>query len=751
MYKKNKSSLIKSLIIITILSVPVFSQPKEGLKSVREALLSSGKLNGKSGPGNLNWIDGGNQYSYTALNDPGFKEIRSYDPKTKEDLLVFENREIDFPGTNEEFNYNKFRWSNDSKYIVFQTNSKKIYRRSSISDYYLYSLNMKILTLVAKNVRTAELSPNSKMIGYERDNNMFVYDIENNKETRLTSDTGSSFFNGHYDWVYEEEFGQAQAWSWSPDSKYIAFWHFDESNVPVFQMTGYEGKHPEYEKIPVPLVGDPNPKVKIGVEDLSNNEIRWVDPGLKGDYYIPRIYWTNEPNTLAIMILNRPQNDLKLFFYNLQDGSYKKVMEEKSNTWIDIYDFYEGVNDLIYFPKDVNEFFWISDKDGHKHIYRYDYNGKLLNRVTKGNWTVTKIEGINSNTKTIYYTSTEPSPLERQLYSVKFDGTDKQQISKTPGRHRFNMSPNAEYYIDSYSSVSQPKQVELRVNNGEMINKLEDNNSVSEYIKTHKYSPLELIKFETSGSVNLDASIIKPPDFDPTKKYPVIFSVYGGPGSQGIFNSFAASGFDQWLAQQGYIIANVNNRGNANYGSNFMKIVYKHLGKYESHDFAEFAKYLSKLPYVDSTRIGIMGTSYGGYISIYTILMYPQIFKVAIANSPVTDWRLYDDIYTERYMDLLEDNEVGYDESSNVLNAKNLKGKLLIVHSDMDDNVHVQNTMQMLTALINAGKDADLRIFPLGAHGAIYNFKSNVLEHEIYDNYLKQYLKGDCNVTDINK
>jgi len=405
---------------------------------------------------------------------------------------------------------------------------------------------------------------------------------------------------------------------------------------------------------------------------------------------------------------------------------------------------------MMFFPEKVHEFFWISDRSGYYQIYRYNYDGKLLNRVTNGNWDVIKVLGINSDNQTIYYTSAEASPLEEQLYSIKFDGSHEERLSKASGFHQFNMSPNTKFYINTYSSTDQPKQVELWDTDGKMIKKLEDNKSVSEFLKTHEYSPTELFNFTTSDGLKLDCSMIKPFNFDPAKKYPVILSIYGGPESHSVYNSFNSSGWDQYLAQQGYIIVDVNNRGNANYGSAFEKIVYRQLGKWESHDFAETAHYLAKLPYVDSTNMAIMGTSYGGYSTTYTMVTHPGVFKLGIANSPVTDWRLYDDIYTERYMDLPKDNEEGYKNSAVMTYADSLQGRLLLVHSTMDDNVHVRNTMQLLTALTNAGKDADLRIYPPGAHGAAYSFPSYLLMLKVYDHYLNRYLKGDCSQPKIN-
>ena len=751
---KPEHKLQKLALIVTLMVLPcaVMAQQKAPYKSLKEALFNSYHLSGQSGPSSVNWIDGGNRFSYTSHDQSGREEIRSFNPKTKKDELIFNAKGLTFPGTDTAFNYRSFQWAHDSRHLVFKTHFRKIYRRSGISDYYVYSLKDSSLKIAAKNARTAELSPDGSMMGYERNGNMFVYDFNTRQETQLTNDATKHVFNGHYDWVYEEEFGQAQAWNWSPDNKYIAYWQVDESKEPVAQLTNYEGLHPKYVKIRYPQVGDPNPTVKIGVVNVKTGKKVWLDPGLTGDYYIPRIYWTSEPNTLAMITLNRAQNHMKLFFFNVVTGARRLVMQEKSKTWIDVYDFYAGVNDMISFPKNIHQFFWISDRDGWQHIYRYDYSGKLLNQVTKGDWSVTKVEGIDARHKKIYFASTKATPLQRQLYSISFNGKHMRQISKAEGRHQFNMSPNTKYYIDTYSNIHQPRQVEVWNTNGHghMITRLVNNDQVKEYLKTHEYSPRELFHFTTTDGQKLDGYMIKPPNFDPHKKYPVILAIYGGPGSQSVYDQWETNGWHQYMAQQGYIIVDVNNRGNANYGSKFEKIVYEQLGKWETHDFAETAKYLSTLPYIDGQHMAIMGTSYGGYSTVYTMLTHPGAFQVGIADSPPTDWRLYDSIYTERYMGLLSDNKAGYLKSDALKYAGNLKGRLLLVHSAMDDNVHVRNTMQLLTALTNAGKDADLRLYPPGAHGAVYNRSSYLLLMNVYTQYLNKYLKGACNQPNIN-
>ncbi len=731
-------SVIIFLLITFYLDLP--AQEKEYYSGIRDAYNKSAILKGGPGPENVTWIENGDSYSYTVRNDStGNKEIRQFFPGTLKNKLVLDVDELTFPASGKRFNYKSFNWGNDSKHIMFQSDFRQIYRYSGISDYYIYSIDRKNLKLLVKDAHTAELSPDGSMVGYEREGNIYVYSISNEKDIRLTGDASETMYNGHVDWVYEEEFGITKAWNWSPDSRHIAFWRVNEGNEPVFQMTDYEGQHPEYVKFRVPLVGDPNAKVKIGVVDVKSRTMKWFETD---DEYIPRIYWTGEPNLLAVITFNRKQNDMKLYFFDVSNGTGRLIFEEKSDTWIDIHNFYEGVTDMICFPDSINEFFWLSDRDGFQHIYRYDYSGKLINQVTKGNWTVTKIEGINVKSEKIFYTSTEVSPLERHLYSINFDGSGKSRISRETGKHSFDLSPNTLYYLDTYSNVALPGQIDLRSTDGKLLIKLEDNESVKDFINYHEYSPTELFSFITSDGTPIDGEMIKPFDFDSTKKYPVVFDIYGGPNSQDVFNQFGINYWRQWLAQQGYIVVDINNRGNANYGSHFMKIVYKHLGKWESNDYAEALKYVSSLSYADTGRTAIMGTSYGGYSSIYTMLAHSGIFKAGIANSPVTDWLLYDNIYTERYMGLKEENVEGYEESSNVQQAGNLKGKLLIIHSTMDDNVHIQNTMQLLTALTDAGKDADVRIYPPAGHGAVYSATNNILMLNVYTEFLNRYLNN---------
>lgn len=733
--------------------LPAQQQTKQRLTSVEEALAAGGALAGRAGPRSVNWIDAGERFAYT-INNPQTRreEIKRYDPATLKEDLLLDTRELMLPGQTQPLQYRSFQFARDSKHLLFQTNFRPIFRRSGLADFYMYSIPEKTLQLVAKDARTAELSPDGKTMGYERGGDMFVYDLASKSERRLTTGGSDSIFNGAFDWVYEEEFGLAQGWNWSPDSRHIAYWQTDERGVPIVQLTNYEGQHLDWMKVAYPKVGDHNPQVRIGVVNISSGKTVWLEgQDTIVDHYIPRIYWTSDPNTLAVLTLNRPQTQANLYFYDVTTGARRLVMQEKSDKWIDIFDFFAGVEDYLYFPEGTREFLWVSDRDGYQHIYRYDYTGKLLNQVTRGNFMVTRVEAVDPKTRTIYYASTEVTPLERHLYAIKFDGKGKRKLTQTSGNHQFNMSPNGKYYIDTWSNTSTPRQVELWSTQPRKLTTFEDNKAVLDRLKTHAYSPVELFKFKTTDGVTLDGSMIKPPEFDPSRKYPVIVSIYGGPGSQQVYNVFATSGWNQYLAQQGFIVVGLNNRGSGNYSRDFQKMVYKQLGKWEANDFAELGRWLSSQAYVDSTKLSIHGTSYGGYMTVMTMLAHPDVYDVGISNSPGTDWKLYDTIYTERYMGLLSENAAGYEASSVLPLAKNLRGHLLLVHSGLDENVHPQHTMQLITALTAAGKDADLRFYPLGAHGAAYDQQSYTTMLKVYMNTWCEELRASCQVINVNQ
>lgn len=710
----------------------------------QKAVQKYAALRPANGPGNINWYDNGNKYSFLEFDkEQNRNVIKSYSIKDKRTEIIFTGKELTFPESDKAFNYRSFLWAADGKHLVFESNFRPVYRRSGISDFYLYNIESQSLSVLAKDARTADLSPDGTKVGYERDGNLFVLNLSTGEEKQLTFDAEEFFYNGRFGWVYEEEFGLGQAWNWSHDSQYIAFWQQDERHVHQIQITDFSGQHNEWTRIPYPKVGDANPKTRIGVVDVNTGKLNWMQAGKEEDSYIPRIYWTAIPGTLALMHLNREQNHLKLFFFDVQSGERRLVMEESNDTWIDVFDFFAGIMHLAFFPEDRREFFWVSDRDGWQHIYRYDYEGKLLNQVTQGNWEVTYVHGFDTKSRSVFYTSTEVSPLERHFYSIRFDGKRKQRLTKETGQHHINLAPNAASFIDRYSNVNTPTQVHLKDSKGAVLQTLETNEGLAERASEMGVSRPELFTFTTSDGRKIDAMLMKPHDFDSTKNYPLVLDIYGGPGAQSVYNSWESSSFRHFLNQEGYVVASVNNRGSGGYGRDFEKMVYQGLGYWESYDFAEIGRLLGNFDWIDSERMAIRGHSYGGYMSSMTMARRPGVFKVGLVGAPVIDWRLYDSIYTERYMGLLPQAQTAYDSSSVTAYVDQLQDHLFVAHSAMDENVHLTNTMHLMTAAAGSGKDIDLRIYPPGAHGVAFNGASYYLLYQTYINYLNRHLKAN--------
>ena len=743
-HKQGYLSLLISLLWLIFSFQQAAAQEKRTYQSLQHALFSSGQLIGDRGAKNVQWINNGDRYSYLERNLQHFApEIRIHDLISGEDSLLFHPAEYTFPHTSMPFYFEDYRWSNDGTGILFQTNFSLAYRYSGTSDYYYFDVNSEEITHITHSAFNAELSPDGTKVGYHKNGEMFIYDLKTGSEKQLTNSAEEHLYNGRYGWVYEEEFKMSQAWKWSHDSRHIAYWQTDERDVEQLISTDYEGVYPEYSTVPYPKPGSNNPSVKIGILDIETEENQWIDLDGKNGL-IPRIYWTANRGELAVVWMNREQNHLKLYFYDANLQKKRLVLEERAEDgWIDIYSFFSDADDYLFFPNDREDFFWISDRSGFNHIYRYSYDGDVLSQITEGDWEVSKIFTINTETETIFYESTEKNPLERHLYSIRFDGSEKIRYSKNPGRHEFQVSPDGKYYFDRWSNTQTPHKTELRStnNNGELIKTVADNAAVKSYLEQYTYQPRELFTFTSANGTKLDGYLIRPYNFDPEKTYPLVLMIYGGPGHQGVFNEFETSTWVQYLAQQGYIIANINNRGSSGYGRDFKKSVHNQLGVLEAEDYAATARYLSQRSWIDENRIAIRGHSYGGFMAALSAVLHPTVFKVSLAGAPVTDWRLYNSIYSERHMGLPEENKENYDYSSVMKHAGKLRAKMLVTHASMDKTVHIQNTMQMITAFTDAGKDVDLRIFPKGKHGVAYNEQSHLLLYKFYTEYLERYLK----------
>ncbi|MBK0370681.1 S9 family peptidase [Flavobacterium agrisoli] len=623
------------------------------------------------------------------------------------------------------------------KQILLACNSNQIFRHSFTADYYLYDVaSNKLNKLFDFQVQEATFSPDGTKIAYAKDNNLFVYEIATRKTTQITTDgQKNAVINGITDWVYEEEFAFVRAFDWSKDSKKLAYIRFDETQVPEFTMTIFEKSlYPTAETFKYPKAGEKNSDVSLHIVDVASNTTHKIDLSTYKDFYIARLKWTNDANVLSAQVLNRHQNNLDLLFIDGNSAKAKVVLNEKDKAYVD-------VTDNLTFLKD-NSFIWTSEKDGFNHIYVYDKNGKLKNQVTKGNWEVTAYYGFNEKSKTVFYQSTENGSINRSVYKIGLDGKGKTALSNEKGTNSATFSPNFEYYINSFSNVSQPTVYTLNeTKSGKTIQVIEDNKALLEKFNSYNFPQKEFFVLKTEKGNELNAWILKPKDFDPNKKYPVFMYQYSGPGSQQVANQWYNTN-DYWfmmLSQQGYIVACVDGRGTGFKGADFKKVTQLQLGKYEVEDQIDAAKVIGNYPYVDKTRIGIFGWSYGGFMASNCIFQGADVFKMAIAVAPVTNWRFYDSVYTERYMQTPQENAAGYDQNSPINHVEKLKGKFLLIHGSADDNVHVQNSMQMMEALIQANKQFDSQIYPDKDHG-IYGGKTRVQLYTKMTNFIKANL-----------
>ena len=626
---------------------------------------------------------------------------------------------------------------NEDKMLCL-TDMESIYRHSFHANYYVYDFNAKALQPLSNNgkQRLATFSPDATKVAFMRDNNLFIKDLTTGEEKQFTNDgLYNHIINGAPDWVYEEEFSFSQGFYWSPDSKKIAFMKFDESNVREFQMEEFEGLYPDWYSFKYPKAGEDNSIVGIYVYDLASGKTVKMDTGTETDIYLPRIAWTKDANVLAIQRLNRHQNHLEILAADATTGKSRVFYDETNEYYIDI-------TDDWHFLEDGKRFLMTSERSGYNHIYLCNLDGSQAKQLTSGNWDVTSVYGFDG--KEVYFQAAKNTPVDRQIYAVNLKGKMREVIGR-PGTNNARFSNDFSYLININSSITQPAQYELYTNKGKLVRVLEDNHEFAEKLKTFNLGEKKLMKISDPAftlpdgqQVDIDAWQILPPDFDPSKKYPVLIYVYGGPGYQTVLNSWANS--DYWwlqlLAQHGIISVSINNRGSGAQGEVFKKMTYLQLGKYETEDMITLAKYMAKQPYVDGDRIGIYGWSYGGFMAANGITKGAEVISTAVSVAPVTNWRYYDNVYTERFMRTPQENPDGYDLNSPVHNTALIKGNYLLCHGSGDDNVHYQNAMELIKAMISNGKQFDLMIYPNKNHG-------------IYGGY--EYGDGECRMHLFNK
>ncbi len=637
----------------------------------------------------------------------------------------------------EKINIGDYQFNADESRIIIKTDVVAIYRRSYKAIYYIYDRKAKSLTPVSDKGKQqyASLSPDGNKVAFARDNNLYVKDLVNGSEKQVTYDGKlNEVINGSCDWVYEEEFEFAPAFFWNNDGNFIAFYRFDERKVRQYQIAKYGSLYPEEYIYKYPKAGEANSLVNIYVYDIRSGKTNQFNTGPDSDIYIPRIKWTQDPNTLCIYKMNRHQNKLELLLADAYTGRTTILLTEENKTYIEI-------TDNMVFLKDKQHFIWSSEGEGYHQLYLYKMDGKLENKITTAKADITNFYGVDEATKTVYYQSAEPTPMERHIFSIKTDGTNKKQLTNYKGTDRADFSSNFKYFINFHTDANSPEYISLNTNDGKPVRTLEDNAKLNIKLQDYNIQKKEFITIKTPINVDLNAWIIKPKGFDATKKYPVLMTVYGGPGANTVNDSWGGRDYfwHQLLSNNGYIIVSVDNRGTGNRGEEFKKCTYLNMGKLESDDQIEAAKFLQMLPFVDASRIGIQGWSYGGFMTALCMTKGADVFKTGICVAPVTNWRYYDNIYTERYMQTPQENPKGYDENSPIYYADKLKGKLLLIHGTADDNVHFQNSMEFVNALIKANKQFDTFFYPNKNHG-ISGGNSRQHLYQMWLDYLQKNL-----------
>ncbi|MBK9483142.1 MAG: S9 family peptidase [Bacteroidetes bacterium] len=653
---------------------------------------------------------------YTEINGEGVLQKVNFETgKIESNILNLK----DVKYNNKALKIDDYAFNNNETKLLLFTESENIYRRSVLHKVYVYDLNtQKIEQIKNEKILHPDFSPQSDKVAYVFQNNIYYYDLTSHETvpvtedgTYVSADNAGNIINGNCDWVYEEEFEFTKAYEWSEKGDFIAYYHFDQTEVPEFNFTVYDKLYPTQYKYKYPKAGEKNSVVTIKIYHIEDEKTVICDIGDESDIYVPRIKINPFNNTLVIYKLNRLQNHLELNQVNARNGKTKMIYIETNKYFVEI-------NDNITFLQNRNAFVYTSEKDGFNHIYIHDIDSASSLQLTKGNWEVTEINGVDEKSSTIYFMSTEVSPLDRQLYTISLDGNQKTCITPEPGWHDITYNSDFTFFLDKYSMINQPPTYTL-VSKDKGKRVLKDNTDLKNKMSEYNLSDFELFKVPNNDGVLLNGWLLKPSNFSEENQYPLLMFQYSGPGSQQVMNQFSIGNmwWYQMLAQNGYIIVCVDGTGTGFRGEEFKKKTYLQLGKYESDDQIAVAKYFAQQPNIDSTRIGIWGWSYGGYMSSICLLKGADIFKTAIAVAPVTNWRYYDNIYTERYMRTPQENPKGYDDNSPVNMVNKLNGNYLLIHGSADDNVHLQNTMMMIDALVKSNKDFDSEIYPNKNHG----------------------------------
>lgn len=671
--------------------------------------------------GAITWAPDGERFITTERGELTLYEVRSGKERAIIALDKLQNAAFASPTpaafdwTNRRVGEHEVQWFADGKRLLVVESG----------DLFIVDVNkgrFEPLTQTADIERDPKLSPDNRYVSFRRGPDLYAIEIASKVVTRLTSNGSDTLLNGEADWVYPEELDLDTAHWWSPDSHYIAYLQFDTAREPIYPQVSLLNARGVLEPERYPKAGDPNAEVRVGIVPATGGETRWMNFGDTRNFLLARVVWS--PNSREIMAerLNRVQNQLDLRMADVTTGVSHEILHEEDPLWI-------NVSGAPRFLEGGSQFLWTSERSGFRHIYLYSVSGKLEKQLTSGDWEVESIAGIDLARRRVLYTSTEDSPTERQLWSVAFDGTHKQRLSKGAGTHSISMSPTLAYYADDFSSLTTPRQRTFYTTDGAEVRPYRSADSPA----TDDYTmlPTEIVQLKASDGTKLYARLIKPAGFEAGRKYPAVVMVYGGPGAQYVLNKWQGVTWDQALAQMGFVVWQLDNRGSIGRGHAFESPIYHDMGEHELSDQKDGIQYLIAQGFVDPARIGLYGWSYGGYMTLYTITHAPNLIKAAIAGAPVVDWRNYDTIYTERYMGLPDEDQEGYKKSAVVSAAAGLGAtKLLMIHNVEDDNVHFQNSVQMADALEKAGKQFYMLVYPQKTHGVTGPESRQLLEEE---------------------